>query len=59
MVTITYAAPTADVSPGSLGFGTEPQGVASVEQDLTVTNNGSAPLVVSGVLISGTNPGAI
>lgn len=57
-VMITYAAPTATESTGSIAFsGTEPQGVASAEQSLTVTNNGSAPLVVSGVLLSGSNPG--
>ncbi len=57
-MTITYAAPTADEGSGSIAFsGTEPQGVASTEQSLTVTNNGSAPLVVSGVLLGGSDPG--
>jgi hypothetical protein len=56
-VTITYDVPTADESTGSLNFGTQPQGTASAEQDLTVTNNGSATLIVGGVLLSGSNPG--
>jgi hypothetical protein len=56
-VTITYDAPTAELSGTSLGFGTVPQGTASLEQAITVTNNGSAPLVVSGYSVSGANPG--
>jgi glycine rich protein len=56
-VTITYGVPTAGLSAGALGFATEPQGVASAEQVLTVTNSGSAPLIVSGVLVGGANPG--
>ena len=57
MVSITYAAPTADESTPTVDFGTQPQGTATAEQALTVTNNGSAPLVVSGVLLGGSNPG--
>jgi hypothetical protein len=57
MVSITYAAPTADQSTTALGFATQPQGTSSAGQPLTVTNNGSAPLVVSGVLLGGSNPG--
>lgn len=57
MVSITYAAPTADENTSSLSFGTQPQGTAGTEQDVTVTNNGSAPLVVSGYSVSGSDPG--
>jgi hypothetical protein len=49
MVSITYDAPTADVSETSITFGTQPQSTASAEQDLTVTNNGSATLVAGGL----------
>jgi len=56
-VSITYAVPTADVSPTSLSFGTVPQGSVGVEKTVTVTNNGSAPLTVTGAAVSGTNPG--
>jgi hypothetical protein len=56
-VTISYDAPTADLSGTQLGFGTVPLGITSVEQTITVTNNGSAPLVVSGYSISGADPG--
>lgn len=56
-VQITYPTPTAVVSGGPVSFpGTQPQGVASAARRLTVTNNGSAPLVVSGVLVGGSNP---
>jgi hypothetical protein len=47
-VAITYDAPTADLGQMSLSFGTVQQGVASEQQQVTITNNGSAPLVVSG-----------
>jgi hypothetical protein len=57
VVSITYPVPTAAVGPSTLSFGTEPQGVASAEQSLTVSNNGSAPLVVSGVLLGDANHG--
>jgi hypothetical protein len=57
-VMISYDAPTADEGSASIAFsGTEPQGVAGTERSLTVTNNGSAPLVVSGVLLGGSDPG--
>jgi hypothetical protein len=56
MVSITYDVPTADESPTALSFGTQPQGTVSPAQSVTVTNNGSATLVVGGVLLSGSNP---
>jgi collagen type I alpha len=56
-VTIAYAAPTAEPSTGSLEFtGTQPQGVASAAQTLTVHNGGEAPLVVSGATLGGADP---
>jgi hypothetical protein len=56
-VTIRYPVPTADPSKTSLTFGTQPQATVSPEQTITVTNNGSADLVVSGAVLGGTNPG--
>ncbi len=56
-VSITYDAPTADESTASLAFATQPQETASAEKDVTIANDGSAPLVVSGVMLSGANPG--
>jgi hypothetical protein len=55
-VSITYAAPTADASQTALRFGTQAPGTAGPAQTLTVTNKGSAPLVVSGVLLGGDDP---
>jgi hypothetical protein len=56
-VTIRYAVPTADVSRTSLTFATQPQSTVSPEQTITVTNNGSADLIVSGAVLGGTKPG--
>jgi hypothetical protein len=56
-VYITYAAPAVTLSSSALSFGTVPQGFAGVGQVLSVTNTGSAPLSVSGVVLSGADPG--
>ncbi len=56
-VSFTYAAPTADESTSALSFGVGTVGSAGAEQILTVTNNGSAPLLVSGILLGGADPG--
>jgi hypothetical protein len=55
-VTLRYAVPTADESKTSLTFATQPQATVSPEQSVTLTNNGSAPLVVSGTILAGSNP---
>jgi hypothetical protein len=55
-VTVTFESATAQPSVSSLNFGTEAQGVAGAAQSITVTNSGSAPLTVSGVVLSGANP---
>ncbi len=55
-VAITYAAPTAPESTTAIGFGVQAPGTASVEQAVTVTNRGSAPLLVSRVLVGGDDP---
>jgi hypothetical protein len=56
-VTITYAAPTADLGMPALTFASQPQNSLSAEQTLSVTNNGSASLIVSGVQTGGTDAG--
>ena len=56
-VTITYPVPVLGQSLAAIGFAAQPQGTVSAEQTLTVTNNGSAPLVVSDVLLGGPDPG--
>ena len=60
-VSIILNAPTADPSPGSLVFGSASspilKGTAGAAQTVKVTNNGSAPLAVSGFAIDGSNPG--
>ena len=47
-VLISYDAPTVSANVPSLSFGTVAQGTLSAQQQVTLTNNGSAPLVVSG-----------
>jgi hypothetical protein len=56
-VSITYSAPPVEVSTGSIRFGSEPTGDASTARTLTVTNLGSSPLVISGALLEGADPG--
>jgi hypothetical protein len=60
-VSVLLNAPTADRSPSGLTFGSGgspvAQGTISAPQTVTATNNGSAPLVVSGFAVSGANPG--
>lgn len=55
-VSLTYAAPTAAESTSSMHFGAQAPGTAGSEETLTVTNRGSAPLIVSGILLGGANP---
>lgn len=52
-IAFTYAAPTADESPAAMHFGVQAPGTAGLAQMLTVTNKGSAPLIVSGVQLGG------
>jgi Glycine rich protein len=56
-VSITYAASTVDLSPRTIGFGSQAPGNAGPRKTVTVTNKGSAPLVVSGALVTGSDPG--
>jgi hypothetical protein len=56
-VSLSFQSPDTQLSGTSLSFGTEPQGVASTAQAITVANDGTAPLVVSGAVLGGSNPG--
>jgi len=47
--------PTLAVVPTSLNFGTQPVGVASTPQTVTITNNNSVTVTFSSITISGTN----
>jgi Galactose oxidase, central domain/IPT/TIG domain len=49
--------PLVTVTPGSIAFGAQQVGSTSGPQTLTVTNLGSANLVVSGVQTTGAHPG--
>ena len=51
------AAPLASLSQPSLTFGTQNVGSASGTQTITLTNAGDAALNISGIALSGTNPG--
>jgi hypothetical protein len=50
-------APAIVFAPTSLTFGGENVGGATAPQQITVTNNGSAPLLLSTIGITGANPG--
>jgi len=45
--------PAVTLSATSLDFGSLAQGVASTAQDITLTNSGAAPLLISGITASG------
>ncbi len=51
------AAPVVTLSYTSLTFGGQNVGTSSASQSITLKNTGNAPLVVSSVVLSGTNPG--
>jgi hypothetical protein len=50
------AKPTVTLSKTSLAFGSEAVGVASADQAVTVTNAGTATLVIASIVVGGTNP---
>ena len=52
----TATAPAATVTPALLAFGTVTTGTTTAAQNITVSNSGSANLVVSSVTKGGTNP---
>jgi hypothetical protein len=49
--------PVASLAPTSLNFGTIAVGSSSTPQTVTLSNTGTADLVVSGITLTGTNPG--
>jgi phospholipase C len=49
--------PVASLSPSSLTFGSQGVGTTSSPQTATLTNKGNETLIVTGVSITGTNPG--
>jgi hypothetical protein len=49
--------PTATLSAASISFGTQRVGTASAAQNVTITNNGGAPLNITSIVIGGTNAG--
>jgi hypothetical protein len=53
----TGTAPSAGLSPPSLAFSDQNQGTTSAPQPVTVTNTGMADLIISMVVIGGTNAG--
>jgi hypothetical protein len=55
-VTISYAVPTAQTTSSSLAFGTQAQSTVSSPHTVTITNQGGAPLVVTGITFAGTDP---
>jgi hypothetical protein len=56
-VLLTWETPTADANPTGLTFtGTQPQGTAGASLLTTVTNNGTAPLIVSGETFTAATP---
>lgn len=48
---------TASLSPSSIAFGNEPVDMTSSTETLTLSNTGSVALSISGIGLSGTNPG--
>jgi type II secretory pathway pseudopilin PulG len=50
-----YPGPIAVVNPTSLDFGNQNVGTTSVAQTVTLSDNGTAPLSVNGISITGTN----
>jgi Abnormal spindle-like microcephaly-assoc'd, ASPM-SPD-2-Hydin len=54
-VTPPNGTPALSFSPTSLAFGTQKLNMASAAQTVTVTNSGTAALMISGLSLSGTN----
>jgi hypothetical protein len=56
-VLLQSTVPTVSLSPTSLTFATQVVGTTSATQQVTLTNTGGAPLQISGISLTGTNPG--
>ncbi|WP_197216352.1 SBBP repeat-containing protein [Cytobacillus firmus] len=52
----TTPMPIANVSPTSINFGNQPVNTSSSPQTVTVTNTGTADLIINNVMIAGANP---
>ena len=50
-------APVAGLSPASLTFASQTLNTTSASQTITLTNTGNAALTISGITVTGTNPG--
>jgi hypothetical protein len=50
-------APIVSLSTSSLSFGSQPLGTTSAPKNFTLTNTGSSPLSITGIGITGSNPG--
>nr|MBA3914661.1 choice-of-anchor D domain-containing protein [Terriglobales bacterium] len=53
----TGTAPTVSFSPTSIVFGNQPQGLPSLPLPSVLTNTGTGPLIITGITITGNNPG--
>jgi trimeric autotransporter adhesin len=51
----TGMAPLPTIAPTSVSFGTQPVGITSGTQTVTLTNTGSAPLQLTGIATTGSN----
>jgi hypothetical protein len=49
--------PGGSLTPGSLSFGNRQIGTSSAAQNVTLTNTGGAPLTITSIGMSGSNPG--
>jgi len=49
--------PIVGLSTSSLSFGSQPVGATSAPQNFTLTNTGGSPLTITGIGITGPNPG--
>jgi hypothetical protein len=56
-VALTGTGTYIQLTPTSLNFGTQPVGTKSLPQRITLTNKGSVPVSISGISITGTDPG--
>jgi hypothetical protein len=52
---VVATAPSANFNPSSLNFSLTPIGTTSASQQITLTNVGTAPLIITSVSISGSN----
>jgi len=56
-LTGTGSAPVATVTASSLTFSSQNLGTTSTVQTVTLSNTGNAALIISGIALTGANPG--